>query len=101
MTLTDMIVAISMTYVLSRSRTGFPVTNVMVTRCIRVILETDVLCAIFSIMHMVFFITTASTTHYHLAASLALSKLYSNSVLAVSPHVITNVHVVLLTNASL
>ncbi|THG97001.1 hypothetical protein EW026_g4941 [Hermanssonia centrifuga] len=33
-------------------------------------------------MHMVFFITTASTTHYHLAASLALSKLYSNSVLA-------------------
>ncbi|THG97002.1 hypothetical protein EW026_g4940 [Hermanssonia centrifuga] len=33
-------------------------------------------------MHMVFFVTTASSTHYHLAASLTVSKLYSNSVLA-------------------
>ncbi len=86
MTLTDMIVCTTMTYSLSKSRTGFSATNVMVTKCIRVILETDILCAIFSIMHMVFFVTTASSTHYHLAASLTVSKLYSNSVLAVSRH---------------
>ncbi|KAF8995093.1 hypothetical protein BDQ17DRAFT_1430595 [Cyathus striatus] len=80
--LCDFIIAISMIYYLSRSRTGFRTTNILISKIIRVTVETGLICAAFAILDLAFFLRWQDN-NYHLAPSIALSKLYANSLLVV------------------
>lgn len=81
--LCDLIIAMAMIYYLTQSRTGFKSTNVLITKVIRVTVETGLICAAFAIIDLSFFLGYRDN-NYHLAPSIALSKLYSNSLLVVS-----------------
>ncbi|TFK32051.1 hypothetical protein BDQ12DRAFT_635431, partial [Crucibulum laeve] len=78
----DGIIAVSMIYYLTRSRTGFQSTNLLITRIIRITVETGLICATFAILDLSFFLAFQDN-NYHLAASVPLSKLYANSLLVV------------------
>ncbi|KAF8918109.1 hypothetical protein CPB85DRAFT_112786 [Mucidula mucida] len=80
--LCDVIVAFSMMYYLNRSRTGFRSTNVILSRFIRITIETGAICATFAVLDLAFFLSYRHN-NFHLAPSIALSKLYSNSLLVV------------------
>ncbi|KAF8514946.1 hypothetical protein BU17DRAFT_94035 [Hysterangium stoloniferum] len=78
--LCDVIIAISMIYYLLKSRTGFHKTDMLLTRLVRVTVETGLICATFAILDLVLFLSFENN-NYHLAPSIALSKLYTNSLL--------------------
>ena len=78
-----------MIYYLNRSNTGFKQTSTLLSKFIRLTLETGLVCAAFAILDMSFY-CAFQTNNYHLAPSIPLSKLYSNSLLVV--------HVVLMPN---
>ncbi|KAH8079087.1 hypothetical protein BXZ70DRAFT_911121 [Cristinia sonorae] len=78
----DIIIAGSMIYYLSRSKTGFRQTSELISKFIRVTVETGLICATFAILDLALFLAFKEN-NYHLAPSIALSKLYSNSLLAV------------------
>ncbi|KAF9003562.1 hypothetical protein BDQ17DRAFT_1355537 [Cyathus striatus] len=80
--LCDIIITFCMIYYLSRERNGFRSTNVLIARVIRVTVETGLICAAFAILDLSFFLKWRDN-NYHLAPSIALSKLYSNSLLVV------------------
>ncbi|PBK99741.1 hypothetical protein ARMGADRAFT_1008250 [Armillaria gallica] len=80
--LCDVIIAASMIYYLTRSKTGFRSTNVILAKFVRITVETGAVCATFAILDLAFFIAYKHN-NYHLAPSIALSKLYSNSLLVV------------------
>ncbi|KAF8148670.1 hypothetical protein B0H34DRAFT_736504 [Crassisporium funariophilum] len=80
--LCDVIIATAMLYYLSNSRTGFRQTSLLLTRIIRITVETGFVCAAFAILDLAFFLRFQNN-NYHLAPSIALSKLYSNSLLVV------------------
>ncbi|KAF4596124.1 hypothetical protein EYR40_008191 [Pleurotus pulmonarius] len=80
--LCDVLIAGSMLYYLNISRTGFRQTNVLLSKIIRVIVETGLICATFAVLDLALFLAFQSN-NYHLAPSIALSKLYSNSLLVV------------------
>ncbi|KAJ8487633.1 hypothetical protein ONZ45_g14258 [Pleurotus djamor] len=80
--LCDVIIAASMIYFLSKSRTGFRQTNVLLTKLVRIVIETGLTCATFAVLDLILFLAFQET-NYHLAPSVALSKLYSNSLLVV------------------
>ncbi|KAF7800287.1 hypothetical protein EIP86_011535 [Pleurotus ostreatoroseus] len=69
-------------FYLQRANTGLRHTNTVVTRFIRLTLETGLLCAAFAILDLSFY-CAFQTNNYHLAPSIPLSKLYSNSLLVV------------------
>lgn len=72
-----------MMYYLYKSKTGFKHTAALISKFIRVTVETGLVCATFAILDLSLFLAF-KTNNYHLAPSIALSKLYSNSLLAVS-----------------
>jgi len=80
--LCDGLITASMIFYLHRSRTGFKATSNILAKFIRVTIETGLICAAFAILDLAFFLRFQST-NYHLAPNLPLSKLYSNSLLAV------------------
>ncbi|KAI0077533.1 hypothetical protein K474DRAFT_1707280 [Panus rudis PR-1116 ss-1] len=80
--LCDVILAGSMIYFLNRANTGFRQTATLITKFIRVTVETGLVCATFAILDLSLFLAFQSN-NYHLAPSIALSKLYSNSLLVV------------------
>jgi len=80
--LCDLIIAISMMYYLNKSRTGFAGTSSVLSKFVRLTIETGAICATFAILDLAMFLAF-QTTNYHLAPNLPLSKLYSNSLLAV------------------
>jgi len=80
--LCDVIIAISMMYYLQRSKTGFKQTAALISKFIRITVETGLVCATFAILDLALFLAFKEN-NYHLAPSIALSKLYSNSLLAV------------------
>lgn len=71
-----------MMYYLHKSKTGFKRTAALLSRFIRITVETGLICAAFAILDLSFFVAFKEN-NYHLAPSIALSKLYSNSLLAV------------------
>ena len=71
-----------MIYYLNQSRTGFRSTNVILAKFVRLTIETGTICATFAVLDLVFFLVYQHN-NYHLAPSIALSKLYSNSLLVV------------------
>ncbi|KAJ8487632.1 hypothetical protein ONZ45_g14255 [Pleurotus djamor] len=80
--LCDVIIAASMIFYLNNSRTGFRQTNVLLTKIIRITIETGLTCATFAILDLAFLLAFKDN-NYHLAPSIALSKLYSNSLVVV------------------
>ena len=80
--LCDIIIAASMLYYLHKTKTSFKRTATLLSRVVSVTVETGLICATFAILALVFFVTFKEIT-YHLTPSITLSKLYSNSLLAV------------------
>jgi len=80
--LCDVIIAAAMLYYLMTVQTGFAATKLLITRVVRVTIETGFICAAFAVLDLSFYVRFPNN-NYHLAPSIALSKLYSNSLLVV------------------
>ncbi|KAI0337684.1 hypothetical protein BDW22DRAFT_856452 [Trametopsis cervina] len=78
----DVIIAVCMIYFLRKSNTGFHKTSTLLTKFIRITCETGLVCATFAVLDIAFFVRWQNN-NYHLAPSIPLSKLYSNSLLVV------------------
>ncbi|KAK1222345.1 hypothetical protein PQX77_014823 [Marasmius sp. AFHP31] len=76
----DILVALSMTYVLSKYNGGFTETRNRVNRIIRLTMETGSLTALFTLLHLILFVVVPSK-NYHMTPDICLAKLYSNSLL--------------------
>ncbi|EPQ52288.1 hypothetical protein GLOTRDRAFT_47746, partial [Gloeophyllum trabeum ATCC 11539] len=81
--LCDLIIAASMIYYLHKSRTGFSRTDDIVQRLIRVTVETGLICTVVALIDLAVYVAFKDN-NYHFTPVLTLSKLYSNSLLAVS-----------------
>ncbi|KAF9456645.1 hypothetical protein BDZ94DRAFT_1177317 [Collybia nuda] len=81
--LCDIIITMSMTYTLLTSRSGLRSTNAIIVRIVRLTIETGAVCAIFAVLDLTLFLRFPHN-NFHLSPSIALSKLYSNSLFAVS-----------------
>jgi len=77
--LCDIVIAICMTYYLMRSNTGFRRTQIMVTKLIRLTVETGLVTAIGAILNLVLFFAFRDQIFYSTIA-LIMPKLYANSV---------------------
>ncbi|KAF9460010.1 hypothetical protein BDZ94DRAFT_1311874 [Collybia nuda] len=75
----DIIIALFMIYFLSRRATGFSDTQAMITKIMRLTVETGSLTATVAIIDVVLFIAFKSR-NYHVAPALILGKLYSNTL---------------------
>ncbi|KAF8876239.1 hypothetical protein BD779DRAFT_1629511, partial [Infundibulicybe gibba] len=75
----DVIIAISMYYWLSKSETRFRATNVLISKLIRLAIETGSLTAMVATLEITLFLAFPGTD-YHTAPALILAKLYSNSL---------------------
>lgn len=71
-----------MIYYLRRSRTGFQATRTILSKFIRITVETGLTCATFAIIDLSLDLAFKNN-NYHLAPSIALSKIYANSLLVV------------------
>ncbi|KAG7444391.1 uncharacterized protein BT62DRAFT_240290 [Guyanagaster necrorhizus] len=80
--LCDIIIAMSMVIFLTRSKTGFHRTDVLLTRIIVVTIETGFASAIVALVDMILFLTFRDE-NWHLCTAMMLSKLYANSLLVV------------------
>ncbi|PBK84782.1 hypothetical protein ARMGADRAFT_1169981 [Armillaria gallica] len=77
--LCDILIAICMTYYLMRSTTNFRRTRMLVTKIIRLTIETGSVTAIAALLNVVLFIMIPHQTS-NIAPGLLVSKLYANSV---------------------
>ncbi|KAK0459327.1 uncharacterized protein EV420DRAFT_1333741, partial [Desarmillaria tabescens] len=77
--LCDIIIAVCMTYYLMRSKTGFRRTRILVTKLIRLSIETGTVTAVVSLLNLILFFTFPHQTFYTTPA-LILPTLYVNTV---------------------
>jgi len=78
--LCDVLIAIAVPCFLLRSGTGFSSTHVFITRLIRTIMETGILTAILSLVHLIlYFIFTDS----FIVAGVTIAKVYANTMLVI------------------
>ncbi|KAK0484820.1 hypothetical protein IW261DRAFT_1458871, partial [Armillaria novae-zelandiae] len=77
--LCDILVAICMTYYLMRSTTNFRRTRMLVSKIVRLIIETGSMTAVAALLNGVLFIVLPHQSSY-IALGLVLPKLYANSV---------------------
>ncbi|PBK86564.1 hypothetical protein ARMGADRAFT_531211 [Armillaria gallica] len=80
--LCDIIIAICMTYYLQRSTTCFRRTQMLVTKLIRLIVETGSVTAVVALLSFILFFAFPHQTFYGTPSNI-ISKLYANSVLMV------------------
>ncbi|KAJ7041876.1 hypothetical protein C8F04DRAFT_994141 [Mycena alexandri] len=81
--LCDLIIVGSTAFYLLRSRSpASKTTNATIYRIVKISVETGLLCALFAIFDLYLFVTYKGT-NYHLALCTELSKVYSNSILAI------------------
>lgn len=80
--LVDVLIAISMTILLARSRTNMPHTDDVIGKLIRSVIETNALTAGVAVLTLILFIAFPKD-NYFLCPPYILSKLYSNTVLAI------------------
>lgn len=73
-----------MFYCLSTSRNGFRATNAILVKFIRLTIETGLVTSTLAVLDLVMFLAVQDA-NYHLAPATMLSKLYSNSLMVVSP----------------
>jgi len=78
----DVLIAITMTYYLSTRNTGFRSTNVLISRLIRMTVETGTITATMATLDVILFLSFRHA-NYHTVPALILAKLYSNTCLAV------------------
>ncbi|TFK61045.1 hypothetical protein BDN72DRAFT_965395 [Pluteus cervinus] len=78
----DVLIAVSMTAYLWNSKTGFNATKVLLTKLIRLTIETGASTATFAIIDLSLFLAFPNN-NYYMAPALCLSKLYSNTLMAV------------------
>ncbi|KAK0470811.1 hypothetical protein IW261DRAFT_1345158 [Armillaria novae-zelandiae] len=77
--LCDIVIALYMTYYLTRSKTGFRRTQILVTKITRLTIETGSMTAIANLVAIILFLAFPRQTFY-MAPSLVISKLYANSI---------------------
>lgn len=77
----DVVITVFLVISLSRRRTGFTHTDDVISKLIRMAVQTGMLTAFFAIGDVVFFMTLEHTT-LNFVWDLALSKLYSNCLLS-------------------
>ncbi|KAK0200461.1 hypothetical protein DFS33DRAFT_1387665 [Desarmillaria ectypa] len=80
--LCDAAIALSMTYLLSRARTGLKSTRILVSRLIRLTIETGTVTATLAVIDIALFLAYPNDT-YRTVMAICLGKMYSNTVLAV------------------
>jgi len=78
--LCDIIIATSMVYLLSKSRTGLKRTDTMINMLMKLVLETGLATAAIAVIELSLFLRFKHT-FYHIVPALMLSKLYTNSLL--------------------
>ncbi|KAK0183642.1 hypothetical protein F5146DRAFT_1148914 [Armillaria mellea] len=77
--LCDIVIAICMTYYLMRANTGFHRTQILVTKLIRLTIETGSLTAVVALASLVLFVAFPDHGFYG-ALTLTISKLYANTM---------------------
>ncbi|KAK0483093.1 hypothetical protein EDD18DRAFT_1261670 [Armillaria luteobubalina] len=77
--LCDIIIALCMTYYLMRSKTGFRSTQILVTKIIRLTIETGSVTAIVALVTIILFLAFPHQDFY-VTPALATSKLYANTI---------------------
>ncbi|KAK0225148.1 hypothetical protein EDD85DRAFT_958886 [Armillaria nabsnona] len=77
--LCDIIIAICMTYYLIRSNTGFRQTQILITRLIRLTVETGTVTAVFALLNLILFFAFPHQTFYT-PPTLLMPKLYANTI---------------------
>ncbi|KAJ7118657.1 hypothetical protein C8R43DRAFT_1077207 [Mycena crocata] len=81
--LCDLVIVVSIVfYLVASRRREFRKTNSILSRIIRVTVETGVVCALFALVDLYLF-ATYKGTNFHLALCIELGKIYSNSILLV------------------
>ncbi|KAJ7080924.1 hypothetical protein B0H15DRAFT_474013 [Mycena belliarum] len=80
--LSDVMIAICMTYYLTKRDTGYRQTRVLISKLIRLTIETGSLTAVVVLTGLALFFAFPSRTYYTAAAAI-IPKLYANSMLAV------------------
>ncbi|KAJ4493856.1 hypothetical protein C8J55DRAFT_169813 [Lentinula edodes] len=78
----DIVIAVCMTYYLSQKDSGLAGTHAIVTKFIRLTIETGSVTAIVALLNFIFFFVFPDTGYYGVPA-LIMPKLYANSVLMV------------------
>ncbi|KAJ7286422.1 hypothetical protein C8J57DRAFT_663598 [Mycena rebaudengoi] len=76
----DVVVAVTMTTLLTRSRTHHAPTKFMIKRIIELTVETNLLSSTFAVLTVILLVG-APGTNYFTAPSIILGKIYSNSLL--------------------
>ncbi|SJK98184.1 uncharacterized protein ARMOST_01445 [Armillaria ostoyae] len=77
--LCDVVIAICMTYYLMRSNTGFRRTRIIVTKLIRLTIETGSVTAVVALLNLILFFALPDQSFYT-APALLMPKLYANTV---------------------
>ncbi|KAG7449954.1 uncharacterized protein BT62DRAFT_928731 [Guyanagaster necrorhizus] len=77
--LSDIVIAICMTFYLMRSDTGFRRTRMLVTKLIRLTIETGFVTAVVALLNLILFFAFPHQTFYGTPA-LIMTKLYANTV---------------------
>ncbi|KAK0492554.1 hypothetical protein EDD18DRAFT_1465387 [Armillaria luteobubalina] len=77
--LCDIVIALCMTYYLTRSQTVLRRTQILVTKIIRLTIETGSATAITNLVTIILFLTFPRQTFY-MAPTLVISKFYANSI---------------------
>ncbi|KAK0477638.1 hypothetical protein IW261DRAFT_1633289, partial [Armillaria novae-zelandiae] len=80
--LCDTAIALCMTYLLSRAQTSLKSTRILLSRLIRLTIETGTVTAVIAAVHLALFLAYHDN-NYHTAPANCLVKVYSNAVLAV------------------
>ncbi|KAK0444986.1 uncharacterized protein EV420DRAFT_1277169 [Desarmillaria tabescens] len=80
--LCDAAIAICMTYLLSQAHTGLKSTRVLISRLIRLTIETGTATATLAVIDIALFLAYPNN-NYHTVPAICLVKVYSNTILAV------------------
>jgi len=76
----DVCITVSLTYHLRKNKTGFAVTDDVVNRIIRLIVQTGAVTSVCATVDLIVFLV--DTTGTHLIFNVPLSKLYTNSLMS-------------------
>jgi len=76
----DVTIAVCMTFVLLRNSSGLPASRAVISRIVRLVVETGCLTALAAITDLTLFLVFTHKS-YHGTVALTLAKLYSNSLL--------------------
>ncbi|KAK0226566.1 hypothetical protein IW262DRAFT_1294738 [Armillaria fumosa] len=77
--LCDVIIAICMTHYLMRSNTGFHQTQILVTKLVRLVIETGTVTAAVALLNLILFFAMPGQSFYTTPA-LLMPKLYANAI---------------------